>query len=307
MEMILLWLAETEFLGLSIYVWGAVLLIAVVLASLIGTAMYRREQKQKRKPDAERTLTPAPAEGGLTIANVHGIGARSYQQDAFAISPLSDASLCEHSGVLLLLADGMGGMSEGGKASAIAVETLMQGFLGGALPSDPAVALASLIYEASRKIEAVHNSGSTVIAALVRGGKLHFAACGDSRLALYRGGALLTLNREQNYAVLLDDRAARGELPYEEAASDTQRHALTSYAGSTSVKVDRSLSPIALCPGDVIVLMSDGIFNALSENELCACLARDVYGAAEAIEQAIGSKALEEQDNFTAILAKFNG
>ncbi len=301
--------AQTQFLGTPDYMWIAALLVFIAVVLLVVSTLKGRKAKNMPKEAAAknkpRTLEPHSAD--LEIANVHGIGKRNYQQDAFAVSPLSDTSLCMRCGVLLVLADGMGGMTDGGKASAIVVETLMRGFAEEELAADPSVALASLLYRAGKEIQTLNNSGSTGVAAIVRGDKLYFATCGDSRLALYRGGALIALNREQNYAALLDDRVARGEIPYAEAISDLQRSALTSYLGSPHLKVDRALMPVKLCEGDIVLIMSDGIFNALSDAELCACLSRDLYGAAEAIEDSILRKNLEEQDNFTAILAKFNG
>lgn len=311
MDVILRWLVEAKLLGISAYVWVAALLVVIAALLVLSVFMNKKGRRaashlRAAKKESMRTLEPREAACGLEVSNVHGIGARSYQQDAFAISPLSDAALCESRGVLLALADGMGGMTDGGKASAIVIDTLLKGFTEGEFAQDPAVGLASLLYSAGTKVQSLDNSGSTAIGAVVRDGKLSFAACGDSRLALFRGGALLTLNREQNYAVMLDDRAARGEIPYWEALSDPQRHALTSYAGSAHIKVDRSLAPISLCEGDIIVLMSDGVYNALCEEELCACLKGDLYEVAERIECSILKKNLEGQDNFTAILAKFH-
>jgi serine/threonine protein phosphatase PrpC len=309
MEMIQVQFAQMKLLGVSYYIWIAGLLAILAVTLIVVFALKGRKgrtmPKEAIKDKKPRTLEPCTA--SLEIANVHGIGKRSYQQDAFAVSPLSDVSLCRRHGVLLVLADGMGGMTDGGKASAIVVDTLMHGFVEEELAADPSVTLASLLYRSGEKVQKLNNSGSTGIAVIVRGDKLYFAACGDSRLALYRGGALITLNREQNYAALLDDRAARGEIPYEEAISDLQRSALTSYLGSSHLKVDRALLPVTLSSGDIVLLMSDGIFNALSDAELGACLSRSLYDAAEAIEECILSKNIEEQDNFTAILAKFNG
>ncbi|HWR19445.1 MAG TPA: protein phosphatase 2C domain-containing protein [Clostridia bacterium] len=301
--------ALTKILGTFDYIWIAGLLAFLAVVLLIVNLLKGRKGRTMPKEAAEekkpRTLEPCTA--GLEIANVHGIGKRSYQQDAFAVSPLSDVSLCKRCGVLLVLADGMGGMTDGGKASAVAIDTLMHGFVEEELVSDPSVTLASLLYRAGEIVQTLNNSGSTGVAAIVRGNKLYFAACGDSRLALYRGGAFIVLNREQNYAALLDDRAARGEIPYEEAISDRQRSALTSYLGSAHLKVDRALQPVTLCPNDIVILMSDGIFNALSDAEICACLSHGLYEAAGAMEDSIIRKNLEDQDNFTAILAKFIG
>ncbi len=301
--------ALTKILGTFDYIWiaGLLALLAVVLliVNVFKGRKGRTMPKEAAKEKKPRTLEPCTA--GLEVANVHGIGKRSYQQDAFAVSPLSDVSLCKRCGVLLVLADGMGGMTDGGKASAAVIDTLMRGFVEEELVSDPSVMLASLLYRAGENVQTLDNSGSTGIAAIVRGNKLYFAACGDSRLALYRGGAFIVLNREQNYAALLDDRAARGEIPYEEAISDRQRSALTSYLGSAHLKVDRALQPVTLCPNDIVILMSDGIFNALSDAEICACLSHGLYEAAEAMEDSIVRKNLEDQDNFTAILAKIIG
>ncbi len=310
MDAIIKWLTEAKLFGVSAYVWvAAALAAAAVLIVLLALLRGRKRRKglgRAAMKESVRTIEPQTVEARLSVANVHGIGRRSYQQDAFAVSPLSDAALCKRCGVLLALADGMGGMTDGGKASAIVIETLLSGFSAEAAVADPSVALASLLYRANHEVKKLDNSGSTAIGAIVRGNMLYFASCGDSRIALCRGGALITLNREQNYAALLDDRAARGDISYEEALCDPQRHALTSYVGGAQMKVDRGLAPIELRGGDVLVLMSDGIFNALSEEELCTCLKSGLYEAAERMEKLILGKNLEEQDNFTAILAGIN-
>ncbi len=53
--------------------------------------------------------------------NHQHIGTRKEQQDAFAFSDLSDAAFVRHAGMLALLADGMGGLKEGGEASRLAI------------------------------------------------------------------------------------------------------------------------------------------------------------------------------------------
>ena len=49
--------------------------------------------------------------------NSQHIGARSSQQDAFGFSDKDDLAFVVHGGVLAVVADGMGGMANGGETS----------------------------------------------------------------------------------------------------------------------------------------------------------------------------------------------
>ena len=68
--------------------------------------------------------------------------------------------------------------------------------------------------------------------------------------------------------------------------------------------MEKSLQSIPLQAGDRIVLMTDGVFNALSDAEIATVLARnpDVKTAAKMMEQGVLAKAAPHQDNFTAVI-----
>lgn len=55
-------------------------------------------------------------------------------------------------------------------------------------------------------------------------------------------------------------------------------------------------------PGDRFLLMSDGVYNALSEQELCHALALEAPKAAKALGQMVSAKAWPGQDNYTAVI-----
>lgn len=61
----------------------------------------------------------------IRVGKLHGQGARNYQQDSFGVS---DPELLEGSGLLAVVADGMGGLSDGDKISTTVVETVLDGF-----------------------------------------------------------------------------------------------------------------------------------------------------------------------------------
>ena len=83
---------------------------------------------------------------------------------------------------------------------------------------------------------------------------------------------------------------------------------LTSFIGMGQLKyVDGSRSAIPLEPGDRLVLMSDGVYNIISEDRLAEVLKRypDVEQAASVIERMIRDINHPHQDNYTAIVLGF--
>ena len=97
--------------------------------------------------------------------------------------------------------------------------------------------------------------------------------------------------------------AANGLLSEEEANSDTQRSAITSYLGKTGeLELDRNINAVPLFSGDKVILMSDGVYGYLPEPKLTELLYQKPMKAAEAVEKAILEKNNPHQDNMTIII-----
>ena len=138
---------------------------------------------------------------------------------------------------------------------------------------------------------------------LVREGSFSFLSIGDSRVALYRNGMLTQLNREHVYQRELALRMVNGELPLAQVYTSPKGAGLTSFLGMGSLQhIDLPAAPIRLLPGDRIILMSDGVYNALTDQELTQALAQEPEQAAQAIRQAIADKNYQNQDNYTAVI-----
>lgn len=282
---------------------GAVLLLAVFL-------VIRRRRKRKKKGTAavEEKGSPVPAPiGGLRIGKLHEQGERAGQQDCFGVS---DESLIQSRGLLAVVADGMGGLSAGDKVSAVAVETVLDGF---ALYQGKCTPEQQLTMLAKQAVDSVNSflgpgelqkSGTTLLMGLVRNNRFSFLSVGDSRVCLYRQGCLMQLNREHIYRNKLVLSAVNGELPLQEAYHDSRGSGLISFVGMGQLEaMDMPAAPVGLIPGDKIILMSDGVYNALTEEELAAALeSGSPQEAVEKLRQAIQEKDYANQDNYTAVI-----
>ncbi len=277
------------------------------LVFLFARALVRAKRKIARKSGgASASMTIK----GLEVGNAHHIGRRGNQEDSFAISDLTNDRLCRTNGILAVVADGMGGLADGEVVSAGVTSSIMREFPALSPNWSPLQKLHYLVEKANDAGNAVtggvkNQGGSTMIAALIANGDLWFASVGDSRICLLRGGSLIPLTRAHIYETDLYRKAAGYGTSFEAAAADSQRRALTSYIGMGELEhVDCSQFPLALIPGDWVILMSDGVFNELTDEEIAHALTGNAPDAAERIEKLVLAKGDPHQDNLTAVLLR---
>jgi len=266
--------------------------------------------KKRKKPAAEQHTEQANIQSTVLIGNLHHIGARESQQDSFCISDISNAELCAQKGILGVVADGMGGMADGAEASAIVSRTMLQYFNETAPSGYPELDLLVMLNAANNNVNNFMSGrdkgGSTVVAVIIHEEKLYWAAAGDSRIYLVRSGAIIQLNREHVYSIELDERAATGEISWEAAAGDPKREALTSYLGMSVIeKIDRSCRSMQILIDDRILLMSDGVFGVLTDEEILSAMQYPPQESAIMLQEMVLAKQNPIQDNLTAIIFDF--
>jgi PPM family protein phosphatase len=251
----------------------------------------------------------------LTACGVSDIGpARKTNEDSFAAD--------EHL-QLLVVADGMGGHLAGEVASSLAVETIA-GFVRRSKEDgecswpygiDPELSFCSnrlrtavhlanrRVFRAAEKYDEYTGMGTTVVCALISGNHLAVGHAGDSRLYLFANGALTQLTTDDTWeATVLAEQPGSTSTPQ----ARSMRHVLTNVLGARE-HADVHLHEYELRGGETILLCSDGLHNALTDQELCELLNGD-----EPLSEICGRlihAALSRggRDNVTAVLARYDG
>lgn len=306
---------QTQFIIIS------AVLAALVLLAVVLFVRRRKKHRESENMTVAEKLTPAEtvspvmvgaeiaqAEGGeskeIEIGSTQHIGARTEQQDVFGVSSDNPAVVAKF-GLLAVMADGMGGLSCGAAYAQTAVQTALDSFREETPEkNDEATLLRILkrVREAADEMEQ-RDGGTTFIAVLIRNRKMHFVSVGDSRIYLLRGNGLLQLNREHIYGRELDELAMNGKMSEWEASHDKQRAALTSYVGKQNeITVDRNICPIPLYPSDKVILMTDGVYNFLPEEDLTRLLSLPPMEAARVVQEAILVRKAPGQDNLSIII-----
>ncbi len=251
-------------------------------------------------------------------------GARDYQEDSAAFWPgggdraamSSTADATVDDGRFAALADGMGGHTGGALASRIVCEqflvkavaheaSLRERLLAGLEAANAAIA--------AKVVESpvLSGMGSTLIGASFSGEGISWVSVGDSPLFFFRRGEVAVLNEDHSLAPELDRMVAEGKLTAEEARRDPRRHMLRSAVTGDEIDlIDLPHAPIALEPGDFIVLASDGVAT-LQTAEIARIIqgyAEDgALGVANALIRAVDAVREPHQDNATVLVVGVAG
>ena len=238
--------------------------------------------------------------------NAQHIGARQEQQDAFAFSDPSDKNFLAHGGLLALISDGMGGLSNGQQASMSAVRAFLAEYERKQKVETIPAALLRGLQAAFDAVNAVNQggggqAGATLVAAAARDRELYWVSVGDSHLYLLRRGKLVQLNRDHSYRERLLDQVAHEQIRLDDAMTHPEREHLTSYLGMIgSPEIDGNLKPFVLEPDDCVILCTDGVYRSLTDQEFAAAFeGAGASRACEAVKSMVLARATPQQDNLT--------
>jgi serine/threonine protein phosphatase PrpC len=235
---------------------------------------------------------------------VHGASDRGRQRE---VNEDRIAHRLLPAGLLALVADGVGGHPGGAFASALVVEHVAQAAGRMTLETSPAeqlVALCSSANSALRQAQQAHRGyehmATTVVALLGRGEKAALLHAGDSRCYRWRSNRLSLLTRDHTVAEqMVDD----GTITAADAERTPYQHILTRGLG-LSDSFEYSLTELALEPGDLYLLCSDGLSKPLSDGEIAAVLSQPQPEALLADALIAAANRVGGPDNISVVLIR---
>jgi protein phosphatase len=258
---------------------------------------------------------------------------RPTNEDQFLIASLSKSLLVHQSslsqedhtrvfggseGMLLLVADGMGGHAAGKQASTIAVEAMQHHVLN-AMPwffrlhdcreDDFIDELKASMESCQQSIEraaaanpARRGMGTTLTMAYVLWPRLYVVHAGDSRCYLFRGGRLERITTDHTVAQQLVDR---GAIPAAEAQQSRWSHMLWNCLGGGTHDLTPEVYKATLEVGDTLLFCTDGLTTCVREESMASVL-KENLSAEQACRRLVdAAHQVGARDNVTVVVARF--
>jgi protein phosphatase len=219
---------------------------------------------------------------------------------------------------IFVVCDGMGGQAAGEVASKMGVDIMLDYFRRetlaapgalsiGTAASAGAKSLASAIQLANQTIfQAGHQEngqsgmGSTIVAALLRGGSLAIGHVGDSRIYLIRRGEIQQLTEDHSWVM---EQVRLGYITREQAEKSELQNIILRALGSEEA-VEADVEDLVALPGDLLLMTSDGLTRHVKDEEIL-----EVVQRAAGLEQACTvlvetAKQRGGDDNITCLLVR---
>ncbi|MBE6713756.1 MAG: serine/threonine-protein phosphatase [Ruminococcaceae bacterium] len=185
------------------------------------------------------------------------VGGRGNNEDAL----FADFS---ENGILLMVADGLGGHDSGEVASALCIDCIKKDFYAGG-EFDPARAVSIANFEIKRKQqETGRKMKTTVTIAWIRAKDTVLCHVGDSRIYAFKDNGIAYMSTDHSASQMA---VAAGEITFDQIRTHCDRNILVrALGGSDEAKAD--IRVISNDSYDSLLLCSDGLWEYVLENEM---------------------------------------
>ncbi len=229
---------------------------------------------------------------------------RTNNEDAMGSFIPATRSQARSHGFLFTVADGVGGLDLGEVASATAVSVLTEQFAKAPPGAMLIGLLPKLIQQANsavhdRRLEPQYsgkNMATTLVACALRYDQAVVSHVGDSRCYLVRNGQARQITQDHT---LVNEQRKMGLISASEIASSDSRHVLIRSIGP-EMFVSPDTTALAIQPGDVLVLCTDGLHDEMSEAEIASIVSQKKDAAQLAKELVARGVEIDGGDNTTA-------
>lgn len=249
-----------------------------------------------------------PVEKGKIIRRFHigkamTIGTRQVQEDNYGICQSKE-------GFMAVLADGMGKNYGGKVSSRITVDIMKDMFIDYRSTENPAYFFQKAFHRANAgildKLDG-DRGGASVGAVIIRDNYLYYAVAGNVKIAVFRKGNLVPLSVGHTINMLVEGRFVEGRMTREEALNMLENKRVYNYLGQDGFQeIEFFDTPILLKEKDIVVLMSDGLYNGMEWKVIEEILTgkKKCQQKAYEIVEAINAANREEKDNASVVLVE---
>ncbi len=232
-------------------------------------------------------------------ALTHAGRQRKHNEDSYGIFEVPN-------GLLMLVADGMGGHAGGQMASKLAVQGVSD-YLKQKFYVDIRLAIQEAFEQANRLIINTASEdtnllgmGSTLVVLLFDGKNIIYAHTGDSRLYHYSAQQLHLCTKDHSVIQELMDL---GIISTADARYHPDAHKVTNVLGISNMRVSTATQTIQVASGDIFLLCSDGLTNMLPESKIQEILSNETTDLAQKNDQLVfNANQLGGTDNITVEL-----
>ena len=233
---------------------------------------------------------------------------RQYNEDSLYVCGIDDDISTK--GLLLGVADGMGGHNGGDVASQMAVKAVSEYYSRDCHTGSTSIqeVMIRLVQQANSSIYVVSTDdcslsgmGTTLTSVCIFEDEAFLAHVGDSRAYLFRENVLTQLTDDHS---LVAQAVREGILTPEQAAKHPQRNIITRALGTKdTVEVDSLV--INIQEHDILLLASDGLHGFVSDEQIVEIMGKESECLDDMTDDLIRA-ALEKggPDNVTVVLAK---
>lgn len=230
------------------------------------------------------------------------IGGRDVQEDQFGTMTAS-------AGMMAVLADGAGKAYGGRIASRIAVETCMEIFKEYNAFNNPQYYFRKAFHCANKEIlkalEDENRGSSSAGCVIIREGFLYYALVGNVKICVYREGNLVPVSTGHTVAVLAEQKFHEGKITRQDALALLEKQRLYNFLGKDGFKdIELFDAPVRLKRGDIVALMSDGVYDLIGFKEIEKILEGNEACQKKAFEiiERINQNTSECKDNASIVL-----
>ena len=232
-----------------------------------------RKKSKKEKENVKQTVAlRPPGKFDVVVGMSSDVGCvRELNEDSARFVQPDDPELLRTKGVLVVVADGMGGHSAGEIASGLAVDVVSKVYYQD--DGDPRSALEQAfhdankaIFQAAEKDASKNGMGTTCTALVLQDGTAISAHVGDSRLYLVREGSIYLMT-EDHSAVM--EMVKAGLITLDQARHHPEKNVILRAMGShAEVEVTTWQEPFPVKAGDRFLLCSDGLYDLVEDDEI---------------------------------------